>query len=324
MNRFQQQMQKRLIAYKECVQHIPREAGQQPYLYPKWNQGLFPPTAKSFISHLEKAAFKLHSWAHHVRSSQIFAFNLFWPFVDGDVQLLVQPLSRILPELGHIEKLNFEFVPETDVLGEWPGDKPKGAFTASDVGIIYRTAKNQRAILLIEVKFTEAEFTPCNGYRSCANTRRDVCEDWHTFCNETNMCYLVRTKHATKDRRYWEILTTEFGDVAHFIRNEDLTMGKCPFIRDFQQPMRNHTLALGMLQQKSIDIDIAHICLVYHDQNQGIRQKWQAYRNAVSDPGRVLTLPATKVLRGATSVQGGFWSKYLKYHKERYGLRVGN
>ena len=59
-------------------------------------------------------------------------------------------------------------------------------------------------------------------------------------------CYLRRTRHARRDRRYWDIFDAAFGSVRAAVPG--FTGERCPFEGDHQQLMRNHALALGLIQ----------------------------------------------------------------------------
>jgi len=255
---------------------------------------------------------------HHVRSSQAFAFNLFYPFAGPELHHLKRPLSTVIPHLAEIESLAFEYVPEVDVLGEWAGDEPGVPFTASDVGIIFRTDEGHRGIALIEVKFTESGFTHCFGRRSRANHRRDVCRSWDVFRQEPAGCYLTRPKRATKDRRYWSIIKNQFGSIEGFFVDGTSPYLGCPFAGDFQQPMRNHALALGLEQAKLFDV--AFLILAYHDANDVILRKWKHYCQATVDQSRLGTLTASAVVDAVAGLDQGFWPDYIRYHAERYQI----
>ena len=144
--------------------------------------------------------------------------------------------------------IEFEFQGPADVLAECAGPQPTDdeKFTASDVAIRVVDDNGRAGLVLVEVKLSEGGFTPCNGARSAANRRKDVCASAATFFDDPHACYLRRTRHAQRDRRYWDIFDAEFGSVRAAVPG--FPGERCPFEGDHQQLMRNHALALGLIQ----------------------------------------------------------------------------
>ena len=93
-----------------------------------------------------------------------------------------------------IDRVHFEWVPPGGLLGELDGDRPMGdePATGVDVALWGRLKNHRRAVVLIEVKLSEGNFTHCGGRKSRRNRRRDVCESAKLFLDEPNACYLRR------------------------------------------------------------------------------------------------------------------------------------
>jgi len=151
-------------------------------------------------------------------------------------------------------------------------------------------------VVLIELKLSEGEFSTCNGATSRGNRRKDVCDSAETFLADPGACYLRHPYRAKRDRRYWTIFEQEYGSVREAFPGADLG-GPCPFRGDGQQPMRNHALALGLVQEGVIDF--AAFGLVHHDENPDVVPAWDEYVAMVADPSALFRLPASAVCDAA-------------------------
>ena len=102
------------------------------------------------------------SRANHLCSSQVFAVNLFFPFVHRPEALaaLLRPhfpdLARMLPVEDDLY-VSFEWIGDYNYLGELPklgSDRHRGAGNTSiDAAVIYETTDGRRVMLLIETKY---------------------------------------------------------------------------------------------------------------------------------------------------------------------------
>ena len=103
--------------------------------------------------------------SNHLCSSQVFAVNLFFPFVHRPEALaaLLRPhfpdLARMLPVEDDLY-VSFEWIGDYNYLGELPklgSDRHRGAGNTSiDAAVIYETTDGRRIMLLIETKYSES------------------------------------------------------------------------------------------------------------------------------------------------------------------------
>ena len=133
-----------------------------------WADGIYPAYRTLAEALVLADSVKLHDYAAHLRSSQAFAFNLFLPFREGARSALSDRVSEMIGTLLTIEEVRFEWVPPGALLGELDGEGPVGneRATAVDVVLWSRLTDCARAVVLLEVKLSETEFTPCNGRTS--------------------------------------------------------------------------------------------------------------------------------------------------------------
>ena len=123
--------------------------------------------------------------------------------------------------------------------------------------------------------------------------------NWHTIYTRMN-------------RRYWDIFDAAFGSVRAAVPR--YTGERCPFEGDHQQLMRNHALALGLVQAEKTDF--AAFGLVHHSDNHHVVGPWEHYRSLVADASRI---PANELVDAAAD-QGAPWSDWACYMREHYML----
>ena len=151
--------------------------GSRRRMWNHWTEGIHP-SYRTLAEEMVRAdSVKLHRYAAHVRSSQAFGFNLFLPFRQGSRMRLSGLVSEVIGTPLSVEEVRFEWVPPGALLGEISGERPTARETATAVDVVLwcRMEAGQTAVVLLEVKLSETEFTPCKGRTSSANRRTDVC-----------------------------------------------------------------------------------------------------------------------------------------------------
>ena len=286
-------------------------------MFDDWREGIHGWVRHRTADLVDEAGIRLHDYIAAVNSSMAFGFNLFMPFREHGASALDDLLARALGVPIRVVDIEFEFHGPTDVLAECAGSQPTDdeKFTASDVAIRVADDNGRAGLVLVEVKLGEGGFTPCNGARSVANRRKDVCASAATFFDDPRACYLRRTRHARRDRRYWDIFDTAFGSVRAAVPG--FTGERCPFEGDHQQLMRNHALALGLTQAG--EVAFTAFGLVHHPDNHHVVGPWERYRSLVADPSPLFRIPANELIDAAAD-QGAPWSDWACYMRERYML----
>ena len=288
-------------------------------MFDDWRDGIHEWVRQQTAGLVEENRIRLHDHVAAVNSSMGFAFNLFMPFREYGAAALEKVLAAAVGIPARVVDIEFEFHGPTDVLAECAGPEPTEdeKFTASDVAIHVEDATGRAGVILVEVKLSEGEFTACNGARSSANTRKDVCASAAKFFDDPGACYLRRTRHARRDRRYWDIFGSAFGSVRGALPG--FATGRCPFEGNYQQIMRNHALALGLVQAG--EAAFSAFGLVHHPDNQHVVQPWEDYRSLVADASPLFRLPADELINAAADLSGS-WSDWACYMRERYRLQA--
>ena len=275
-------------------EHGDRGARTSP-LRDDWRPNLHPSVLSVAERLVADGALPLHGHAHALNSSQAFAMNLFLPLVDGNTASFSAFAAARLGLPVTATGVELEFFGTGDLLAEIPASTPgpDDKLTAADVAVHLEDHAGRRGVLLIEVKLTEGGFTACGGVASRGNRDRGPCRNAAVFFAEPNRCYLRRPWRAKRDRRYWRIFEQEHGSVRGAFPGHQ-GQGPCPFAGDWQQPMRNHALALAMKQEGLVDF--WHLALVHHDDNPDVPGPWEGYSQAVADRSSLHRWPASELL----------------------------
>lgn len=264
-------------------------------LLPRWQDGLHPRVVAEAERLVAKGTLPLHDYARALNSSQAFALNLFLPFRIGNTEGLATFLSELLGHRVDVTGVDLEYYGSGDLLAEIEGAVPgtEDRLTQADVAIHLRDAAGRPGLLLVEVKLTEGGFTHCGGARSRGNRDPGPCDHAAIFFDASERCYLRRPLRASRDRRYWELFTRAHGSLrGAFPGTEE--GGPCPFRGHWQQPMRNHALALA-----AVDAGQAAfwaLALVHHDDNPDVAGPWDAYTAATKDRDHLHRWRATQLL----------------------------
>lgn len=142
----------------------------------------------------------VHPFVLHRRSSQAFGLNVFAPLEPEGARALLADLG-----FGPVDDptVEFEYSDPLDRLGE---AKPSSPHT-TQVDVVLRAVdtSGQKVAALIEVKFTETDFSPCSAYMNPANPNREVCRSNGLFGNEPEQCFQI-SNHGQGHRRYHDVL----------------------------------------------------------------------------------------------------------------------
>jgi len=309
---FQKLMEEHLIKFKEENQYIKSVKQRDKIYYPDISDGLFPNIKYNFLQYAIDNSIPYHDYANHVRSSQIFCINLFYPLIRNESELLLNYFSNLLKtEFVSIERFEFEYSPETDLLGEWRSIKKQDEYvTASDLGFFLIDKQSKRTILLLEIKFTEMDFTRCGGYDSNGNKNQFVCNDVNLLLADYNTCYLQTPLPRKSPRTYFN----KFIDLNNSFSNIKNRKEKdCPFKSNLQC-LRNHSFLKALVENK--DCDNAFFLLVYHDKNEDILNEWTKYYDLLSQKLKNDLI----LIKASDIVKLSYDNIYRKYFLDRYKL----
>jgi hypothetical protein len=311
---FQDQIEGHLVNFKETQQYLPSRNPKKKWQYFSIEDNLYPPTKHSFLQFAYDNAVPFHDFVNHVRSSQIFAVNMFYPVLSESSN---HPyLLRVLNSLtgrndSSITAFWFEYSPDDDCLGEWPGKEPAMEYvTASDV-VVETSTNGRKAIYFFEVKFTEYEFSPCGGYTSRGNSSKfnKPCQTCGILLDDPSLCYLHTPQPRKSPRKYFDYFNMRL-DFPGMVPSKE-----CPFISN-HQCLRNHALARATKGTK--DYEACYFGLVYHDKNLDIAREWKLYTDLTANSRDLLTIPASQIVTAIPD------KTYKQYFERRYQITKAN
>jgi hypothetical protein len=254
MLQYQVRWKEEVSGVRKCGLHEDRRVN---YLFPedRWQENLLPEFRVEILEHLADHGIGRHKFAHHVLSSQCFALNLAAPFFRRPG--LLSPLFG--SGGAEVVKVEAEVAGVKNYFNE-PGRR--GAHrTSADLGIWLKRPDGQSALVLIEVKFTEASFGHCSkGLKEefCKSGNRRILE------SKGDLCPLAGEPYR---RTYWKLLE----ELQLFKRDELSETEACPFLFDGYQLMRNQLLAAAMERDPEEMVSEAKFVALLHDGNEDIR-----------------------------------------------------
>ena len=270
--------------------------------YLEFTDNLYPPIRHGFLQYAYKDSIAFHDYARHVRSSQIFCFNVLYPIISQTKleEFIIEKLSL---ENYELSKWHFEYQPEKNYLGEWRGkQKPIDYITSVDF-VAFLTSKVNNAIIavFIEVKFSEENFSKCGGFTSNGNDNKSFCRKSFDINDVNNQCYLIKNK----GRKYF--------DLTKYLYNNYIKEN-CPFSKN-NQCQRNHALAVALKNDNIIDRYF--FGLLYHDDNDLIFNEWINYKSQCTqnENENLFEIKASEIVGISND------PIYRKYHKDRYLIK---
>ncbi len=163
-------------------------------------------------------------------SSQAMCFNIFAPLAQ-DFDLASKVLKRSLPWLDSVKSINIEYTPSNEIFGDQSG------FGGVDCDVLIEatSTNGEGAVVVIETKFVEPEFSTCSF---CTLKRID---QGKPSCGADIPVETAPEKclyESLKGYRYWQ-RTNELGTLSDIAMPAD----SCPFFGPLWQLWLNHVLA---------------------------------------------------------------------------------
>ena len=310
-NKFQQEMETHLIDFKINKQYLPSNS-KKAWLYNDIGDNLFPPIRHGFLQYIYDEAIPLHDYINHVRSSQAYCINTLYPILIQDLKSILDLFGiKVGRSLKKLTGFQFEYSPETNVLGEWKSDanRPEEYVTAVDLKIDTEDDKEKRILFLIEVKFTESYFTSCGGFDSGGNTgeTRLACQNSKELLQDFNKCYLHGANGKGKLRRTY---FNHFMPLSSYFENTSFA-DQCPFI-PLHQCLRNHAL---VRYHRNLG-DETYFVLMHHEMNTAILGEWKNYITILKPSIQTELFSLT----GKEVVENSGIDTLKLYYRDRYTL----
>ncbi len=191
-------------------------------------------------------------------------------------------------------------------------DKNPMSGTDADIGIAYYNQQGELCLWLIEHKLTEAEFTPCGGYRSPGRQARHDCDrSFAGLLAEKNACYY----HDVRRFAYWDITEANLS----FFPNH-AAHAHCPFQGGMNQLWRNQLLALGIEQDARQPYRHVSFSVVKHARNTYLDPTLRAYQELIAHNGQFSVFTSTDVLDAAGALGDVEMNRWIEWYKDLYSL----
>ena len=164
--------------------------------------------------------------------------------------------------------------------------------TAVDVVLWSHLETGRRAVVLLEVKLSEGNFSHCKGRFSRGNRRQDVCSP-PDFSLMTRRLLPTQAREADPGPALLGDIREESREREAAFPNADLD-GLVHFEKDMQQPMRNLAIARG-LEQEGV-VDMAAFALCVHDANPEIAAQWANWQELLPSPSLAPLIHASQIV----------------------------
>jgi hypothetical protein len=169
-------------------------------------------------------------------SSQAVCFNLFVP-LSLDKAFMAHCLDAIIGNVSIIQDIHIEYTPSNDIFH----DQTALGGVDCDVLIEYQQRDGGTAILVVETKFVEPEFSIC-GFRK--SKQKDKCPEGTVIGDDFAGCRYHHRKHYT----YWQVT-----DQSNVFDMNQLKSHSCPFGGSMWQLWTNQTLAFALASRRKTD-----------------------------------------------------------------------
>lgn len=218
-------------------------------------------------------------------ASQAMCFNLFAP-LDRDRELAARVLQRFFPGIAKVERIHIEYTPSNEIFHDQSG------LGGVDCDVLIESAweDGEKAIITIETKFVEEEFSVC-GFRKPGRESKGkpVCPDGIHLDPPFQECLYSSRKRY----RYWQ-RTIETGNIDL----NRLPMSGCPFKGILWQLWVNHTLAAAEAARREADHFFFGVCAPAENDNL-LREGrvLHEFGQSLADTDSLVFIPVDELIR---------------------------
>lgn len=248
--------------------------------------------------------------SNHLCSSQVFAVNLFFPFIHRP-EALAAFLRPHFPDLSHMLPVeddlyvSFEWIGPFNYLGESPklgADRLRGlGNTSIDVAVMYETTDGRRVMLLIETKYSESYGVSYKRFRTDGSDRVAPYRDFFYAGNSPV-------------------------DLTVTPRVEDF------LFEPFYQLLRQQLLATQIIETGIPDVDRVIVVHVYAQGNRELRavtsprfrelgrDAYEVWQHLLVDPSSFMALPVEELFKAAPIKDYPELEPWAMYLSSRYSF----
>ena len=239
-------------------------------------------------------------------SSQAMCFNLFVP-LNLNKPFAALCLDELIGDVKTVFEIHIEYTPPNDIFGDQSG---RGGVDC-DALIIYQRHDGKRALLVVETKFVEQEFSIC-GFRK--TTQKNKCPE-DTIVGTT---FAECRYHSLKGYKYWQV-----SNQSGIFDMEKIHNRQCPFGGDLWQLWTNQALAYALAKERKCDFYT--YAVIYPEGNTALTGNgtvFNRFRDVLSVPEHFLPITLEKVMATMRLYADGATNKKcVEEFVERYDVR---
>lgn len=191
-------------------------------------------------------------------SSQAMCFNLFTP-LNIHKDLASELFDSLVGDVSAVEDISIEYTPSNTIFGDQSG---RGGVDC-DVLLKYTNSSGNKALMVIETKYVEPEFSVCGFKKSW---HKNPCPPDTLVCDDYSNC---RYK-SLKGYRYWDM-----AEESDLFRMELIINYECPFGGVLWQLWVNMTLAYGIARDQAIS-DFRY-AVIYPEANRKLSRNGKVF-----------------------------------------------
>lgn len=218
-------------------------------------------------------------------ASQAMCFNIFAPLAE-DRELAALVLKRFFPGITLVERIHIEYTPSTEIFRDQSGL----AGVDCDVLIDAVWEDGEKAVMTIETKFVEPEFSIC-GFRKPGRQAKGqaVCPEDVCLTPPFSACLYS----SRKGYLYWQ-RTVETGSMETW----NLPKCGCPFKGVLWQLWVNHTLAAMEAASRNAAHYFFAVCApAGNDSLLGGGSILSEFRQYLANPAGFVLIPIDELIR---------------------------
>ena len=260
-----------------------------------------------------------HKDKHNMLSSQIMCLNILFP-LKQHLDVLKMWLSSKFSDVENVVDLDFEYIgPNNKNYFNEEGGRGQNR-TSSDISVTWQDKGRRENMLLLEFKFTEANFGECSKHGNPDRSRCNSSDKIVAF--PRTQCY-----RAEIGRKYWDFILS--GNSP--FRQEALTTERyCPFRYNFYQLMRNQLLAHCIQSDSQEGFHTVEFGVIYHADNnellrmshpfEGKRDPLKTWPSLLKTPDSFHVFTIQNFVHTIETSLPENLSGWRKYIKQRYDL----
>ena len=235
-------------------------------------------------------------------SSQAMCFNLFAP-LNRDKDYAVLFFDQLLKNVKSIsDDIQYEYTPNNSIFKD---QSVKGGVDC-DAMLTYTTKDNELALITIETKYVEPEFSTCSFRKPKKDKKsKEIIENYHCpvdtiVTKDFSNCRY----HFKKKFRYWEI-----AQESGLYKMDVIWSHPCAFRDELWQLWTNMSLAYAVAKERGIkDFKFAVICPKANRKLSNNGEVYSQFRELLIEPDKFIVIFLQDIKEAFDKIGSTEWS----------------